>query len=90
MKNGEELYIDVKDIVQDAIDNRSSIVRIVLRPKQDIYDRLTQDTNPKNGVGNHWFEFYRDPDLPELLPSLDVKITPNKDSTPQRRARFLR
>ena len=90
LQKGEVLEFDIKDIVQDAIDNRSSIVRIAMRPKLSIYDRVQQNENLKNGVGNHWFEFYRDPDFPELLPSIDVRITPNKDSTPQRRARFLR
>jgi hypothetical protein len=90
LKQDEVLSFDLTKIVQDAVDNRSSIVRFVIRPVQDIYDRRLEDVNPYNGVGNHWFEFHREKADVDKRPDLIVRVNPSRLSTPQRRARFRR
>ena len=90
LKRDEVLSFDVTKIIQAAIDRHSSVARFVIRPKLDVYDRRLEDFNPFNGVGNHWFEFFRDKKDIDKRPNLEVRINPSRVSTPQRRARFRR
>ena len=87
MKHGFNLRINITNLLQDAIDNRSSILRFALRPVQSFYHRYIVPNEVENGVGNHWFEFERDT---ENRPHVTLDITPSKDSTGERLARLRR
>jgi hypothetical protein len=87
MKRGQTLRIDITNLLQDAIDNRGSILRFALRPVHSFYHRYIVANEIDNGVGNHWFEFERDT---ENRPHVTLDITPSKDSTSERLARLRR
>jgi hypothetical protein len=87
MKHGFNLRINITNLLQDAIDNRSSILRFALRPVQSFYHRYVMPNEVQNGVGNHWFEFERDT---KNRPHITLDITPSKDSTGERLARLRR
>ena len=99
LKPGDILKIDISDLVQDAIDNRDSIIRFVIRPKMAVYQKNgcatttrgnTSVANGGFGVGNHYFDFERGGDNVLKQPSLSLNITPSPTSTGLRRARLAR
>lgn len=99
LKPGDILKIDISDLVQDAIDNRDSIIRFVIRPKMAVYQKngcattTTGNTSVANGgfgVGNHYFDFERGGDNVLKQPSLSLNIVPSPTSSGSRRARLAR
>ncbi len=99
LKPGDILKIDISDLVQDAIDNRDSIIRFVIRPKMAVYEKsgcattTTGNTSVADGgfgVGNHYFEFERGGDTVLKQPSLSLNIVPSPTSSGLRRATLAR
>tara|TARA_A100001015_G_scaffold81638_1_gene90457 strand:+ start:528 stop:1712 length:1185 start_codon:yes stop_codon:yes gene_type:complete len=99
LKPGETLRIDISTLVQDAIDNRNSILRFVIRPKMATYRKngcSSESTGNKTvanggfGAGNHYFDFERGGDDVLTQPSLTLNITPSASSTGTRRATLSR
>lgn len=99
LKPGDILKIDISDLVQDAIDNRDSIIRFVIRPKMAVYQKNgcattafgnTSVANGGFGVGNHYFDFERGGDNVLKQPSLSLNIVPSPTSSGSRRARLAR
>ena len=81
-KQGEKLEIDIANLLQDAIDNESGVLRFVIRPLIRSYDQFLRSIDLDTGVGNHWFEFYRDG---ERSPNIHVGLIPSPSSTAERR-----
>ena len=82
MKQGEKLYIDIANLIQDAVDNESGVLRFVIRPLIRSYDQFLRSIDLDTGVGNHWFEFYREDDR---SPEIQLGLIPSPDSTAARR-----
>ena len=81
-KQDEKLEIDIANLLQDAIDNESGVLRFVIRPLVRSYDQFLRSIDLDTGVGNHWFEFYRDG---ERSPNIHVGLIPSPSSTAERR-----
>ena len=95
MKQGDVLDIDITDLLQDAVDNRGSILRAVLRPvsnysedgKGFILGNEGYVEEGGSGQGNHWFEFF---DETGERPKVDATVELAVDSSDERVLAFRR
>ena len=89
MSQGDIIEIDITQLLQDAIDNRSSILRGVLRPVSNYttdgsgYSLGNEGYVSEGGFGqgNHWFEFF---DEPGNRPQIEAQVELSPDSSDKR------
>jgi len=89
MSQGDIIEIDITQLLQDAIDNRSSVLRGVLRPVSNYttdgsgYSLGNEGYVSEGGFGqgNHWFEFF---DEPGNRPQIEAQIELSPDSSDKR------
>ena len=89
MSQGDIIEIDITQLLQDAIDNRSSVLRGVLRPVSNYttdgsgYSLGNEGYVSEGGFGqgNHWFEFF---DEPGNRPKIEAQIQLADNSSDKR------
>jgi hypothetical protein len=86
MKEGQFIDIDITDLLKDAIENRSQVLRLVIRPKSEYPDtglfHIGNDGYVAEGgfgQGNHWFEFFDEPgDRPQVIVKATLSPTSSR------------